>query len=160
MYSTVLAAQRPQQKDVAAEKAIQSIIQEETTTWNKGDAEGYSRHFAEEGTFTNVLGMFFTGHQKFLDRHAEIFKGPFRGTTARQEVASIRFIRRDVAIVETLTWISGFSEGGPPPNIHLDAKGRLRTRLLQVFVKTGKDWKIVTYHNVDVKPTTTTPEPK
>jgi uncharacterized protein (TIGR02246 family) len=50
--------------------------------WNKGDAQAYSRHFAADGRFTNILGMFFTG-QAFLDRHEEIFKGIFRGTVLR-----------------------------------------------------------------------------
>ena len=55
--------------------AIQNILQEEVTSWNNGDAITYSKHFAEDGTFTNILGMFFTGHKTFLERHEEIFKG-------------------------------------------------------------------------------------
>ena len=43
--------------------------------WNKGGAYAYSQHFAGDGTFTNILGMFFTGHQAFLDRQEGIFKG-------------------------------------------------------------------------------------
>jgi hypothetical protein len=62
----------------------------EVTAWNKGDAQAYSQHFAADGTFTNVRGMFFTGHQAFLDRHEEIFKGMFRGTVLRQDVVRSR----------------------------------------------------------------------
>ncbi len=123
-------------------------------------AQAYSQHFAADGTFTNVQGMFFTGHQAFLDRHEEIFKGMLRGTVLRQEVVSLKFVRPDTAVVETLTWISGFSPSGPPPGTHTDAKGRLRTRLLQVMVKDAEGWKTAAYHNVDVKPTVTTPEPQ
>jgi uncharacterized protein (TIGR02246 family) len=104
--------------------------------------------------------MFFTGHQAFLNRHEEIFKGMLRGTVLRQEVVSLKFVRPDTAVVETLTWISGFSPSGPPPGTHTDAKGRLRTRLLQVMVKDAEGWKTAVYHNVDVKPTVTTPEPQ
>jgi uncharacterized protein (TIGR02246 family) len=56
------------------ETIIRNILDEEVTSWNKGDARVYSRHFAEDGTFTNIRGMFFTGHQEFLDKHEEIFK--------------------------------------------------------------------------------------
>jgi hypothetical protein len=42
----------------------------------------------------------------------------------------------------------------------LDDKGRLRTRLLQVLAKEDGVWKIVAYHNVDVKPGVPTPEPR
>lgn len=142
------------------EAAIRSILQEEVTAWNKGDAQTYSQHFAADGTFTNILGMFFTGHQAFLDRHEEIFKGMFRGTVLRQDVVSLKFVRPDTAVVETLTWISGFSPSGPPPGTHTDPKGRLRTRLLQVMVKDADGWKIAVYHNVDVKPSVTAPEPQ
>lgn len=155
LFSIVCAAQ-----STPDEATIQKILQEEMSAWNKGDANGYSRHFAEDGTFTNVLGMFFTGHKIFRDRHEDLFKGPFRGTVLQQEVVSIKFVRPDVAIVETLTSVSGFPNPGALPGIHLDAKGRLRSRLLQVFVKSGDDWKIAAYHNVDVKPAVTLPEPK
>jgi uncharacterized protein (TIGR02246 family) len=95
------------------EVAIRNILQEEVAAWNKGDAQSYSRHFATDGTFTNIRGMFFTGHQAFLDRHEEIFKGIFHGTVLRQDVVSLRFIRPDIAVVETLTWVSGFSPVRP-----------------------------------------------
>ncbi len=139
--------------------AIQNIMNEEIVAWNKGDAETYSKHFAEDGTFTNILGIFFTGHKAFLERHEQIFKGVFNKTTLEQEITSLKFIRTDVAIVETLTWISGFSKAGPPPGTHLDDKGRLYTRLLQVIFKEGTGWKIVTYHNIDVKPVGKTIKP-
>ena len=37
------------------------------------------------------------------------------------------------------------------PGTNTDEKGRLRTRLLQVLVKDGGEWKITDYHNTDVK---------
>ena len=142
------------------ETAIRQILDSEVTTWNKGDTDGYSRHFAADGTFTNIRGMFFTGHQEFRDRHEAIFKGEFRGTSLKQEIVSLRFIRPDVAIAETLTWVSGFSKAGAPPGTQVDPNGRLRTRLLQVLRKDGGEWKIVVYHNVDVKPGVPVPEPR
>jgi uncharacterized protein (TIGR02246 family) len=142
------------------ETAIRQILDSEVTTWNKGDTEGYSRHFAADGSFTNIRGMFFTGHQEFRDRHEAIFKGEFRGTSLKQDIVSLRFIRPDVAIAETLTWVSRFSKAGAPPATQLDANGRLRTRLLQVLKKDGGEWKIVVYHNVDVKPGVPVPEPR
>ncbi len=154
-FATISAAQSKPD-----EAAVRNILQEEVVAWNKGDTQAYSQHFAEDGTFTNILGMFFTGHQAFLNRHEEIFKGMFHGTVLQQDVVSLRFVRPDTAVVETLTWITGFSASGPPPGTHTDAKGRLRTRLLQVMVKDADGWKIVVYHNVDVKPNVTAPEPQ
>ena len=113
-------------KTIPDETAIRQILDSEVTTWNKGDTDGYSRDFATDGTFTNIRGMFFTGHQEFRDRHEAIFKGEFRGTSLKQEIVSLRFIRPDVAIAETLTWVSGFPKAGPPPGTQVDANGRLR----------------------------------
>ena len=140
------------------ENAVRKILNDEIATWNQGDTDGYSKHFASDGTFTNVMGMFFTGRQAFRDRHEIIFKGPFRGTTLQLQIVSLRFLTADVAVCETLTWVSGF-KNGTPPGLHLDAKGRLRTRLLQVMTKRSGEWQIVVYHNVDIKPNVEAPEP-
>jgi uncharacterized protein (TIGR02246 family) len=140
------------------ENAIHRILDDEIITWNHGDTDGYSRHFAADGTFTNVMGMFFAGRQAFRDRHEIIFKGPFRGTTLQIQVVSLRFLTGDVAVCETLTWVSGF-KSSTPPGLQLDTKGRLRTRLLQVMAKRSGEWQIVVYHNVDIKPNVEAPEP-
>jgi hypothetical protein len=51
--------------------------------------------------------------------------------------------------------------------VHADARvssilnpALLRTRLLQVLVKDGGEWKIAAYHNVDVKSGVEVPEPQ
>jgi len=152
LFSIILRAQS--KSDTVA---VQTIIQDEVVAWNKGDAAGYSRQFAKEGTFTNIQGMFFVGQKAFIDRHDQIFKDVFNKTTLQAKIVSLKFVRPDVAIVETLSIVSGLV-GSPPPGAHLDAKGQLYTRLLQVIVKDAGDWKIVTYHNVDVKPGIPIPE--
>ena len=140
------------------ETAIRKIIEDENATWNKGDPAGYSRHFAEAGTFTNIRGQFFTGHAAFLKQHEVIFDGIFKNTTLSQDIVSLKFVRPDIAIVETLTAVVGVAQS--VPGITRDEKGRLRTRLLQVLVKENGAWKIVSYHNVDVKPGIPVPDPK
>jgi uncharacterized protein (TIGR02246 family) len=91
---------------------IRKIIQDGNVAWDAGDAEAYSRHFAADGTFTNILGLRYTGYEAFLKRHDEIFKGLFRGTVLQQEIVAVRFLNSDVAIVEILADVSGFPPGG------------------------------------------------
>jgi uncharacterized protein (TIGR02246 family) len=150
LFATILRAQTGPD-----EAALRKIIQDETTAWNNGDAEAYSQHFASDGTFTNILGMFFIGREGFRDRHAQIFKTVFRGSTKHEDIVSIKFVRPDVAIVESLQTITGYQQ--LLPGTSADAQGRLRTRLLQVLVKDGGEWRIASYHNVDVKPGTPVP---
>jgi len=138
------AAQSP-----ADEAAIRNIVQNEIDTWNKGDAVGYSRDFATNGTFTNIRGQFFTGYDGFLKQHQVIFDGIFKNTTLSQRVISLKFVRPDVATVETLTAVAGMAQ--PPTGVALH-EGRIRTRLLQIVARDNGVWKIVTYHNTDVKP--------
>ena len=139
------------------EALIRNIIANETSTWNAGDSIGYSRDFAETGTFTNIRGQFFIGHEAFLKIHAAIFEGMFKDTILKQDIISLKFLRSDIAVVQTLTAVSGIAPG--TPGILKDDKGRLRTRLLQVLVKQDGVWKVVSYHNVDVKLGVIVPEP-
>ncbi|GAB3046893.1 YybH family protein [Spirosoma pulveris] len=138
--------------------SIYTILRQEEQAWNKGDAPAYSQSFSADGTFTNIGGMFFKGHQAFLDQHEVIFNSFFKHTVLRQKIVSLKFVRSDVALLETLCQVSGFAKEGLPPRIQLDAKGQLNTRLLQVVTKEAGAWKIVSYHNVDIKPGTPIPE--
>jgi len=83
----------------------------------------------------------------------------FLDSTIQQDIVSLRFITPDVAVVEVLTAVAGAklprSRGD-----NFDAKGRLRTRLLQVFVRRSGVWEIVAYHNVEVRDALHLPEPK
>jgi uncharacterized protein (TIGR02246 family) len=138
--------------------AIRNIIQNETDAWSKGDAAGYSRDFSAHGTFTNIRGEYFTGYAAFLKQHEVIFQGIFKHTTAQLDMESLQFVTRDVAIVEVLTAVAGIVE--PRPGMTLDPRGRLRTRLLQVVARQNGEWKVVAYHNVDVKPGVPVPDPE
>ena len=155
----VLATQLGAQT-VSDETAIRSIVQDEIVAWDQGDAVAYSRHFAADGTFTNIVGQFFTGHEAFLKQHATLFEGRFKQTRLQQEIVSLKFVRPDVAVVEVLTSVTGVVAATLAPGTGGDPKGRLRTRLLQVVVKQGEEWKVVAYHNVDVKPGIPLPEPR
>ena len=149
---TLLVASATLAQTASDETAIRSIVQDEIAAWNKGDAVAYSRHFAADGTFTNIIGQFFTGYEAFLKQHQVIFEGRFKQTTLQQDIVSLKFVRPDVAVVEVLTSVTGVVAGQLAPGTSGDPKGRLRTRLLQVVVKQGEEWKVVAYHNVDVKP--------
>jgi uncharacterized protein (TIGR02246 family) len=140
------------------ETAVRNIVQEEIAAWNSGDAAAYSRHFAADGTFTNIRGEFFTGRQPFIEKHDNLFKRPFHGSTLKQDVVSLKFVCPDVAVVEVLTSVTGIQKLFPGTNT--DDKGRLRTRLLQVLVKDGREWKITAYHNTDVKSGVPVPDPQ
>ncbi len=151
LLSTQVGAQA-----TADQTAIRNIIQDETNAWNNGDAAAYSRHFAPGGTCTTIRGVFLTGQAAFLKVHEQIFQGMFKHSTLKQDVVSLEFFGQNTAVVEVLTSLSGMAQ--TPPGTLPDAQGRLRTRLLQVMVRQDGEWKVVVYHNVDVKPGVPVPE--
>jgi uncharacterized protein (TIGR02246 family) len=144
--STIAGAAQP---SATGEAEIRAIVEEQVTAWNAGDAVAFSKRFAENGSFTNIRGTVFYGHQAFEDRHREIFSGFFKGSKLTMSITRIRFVRPDVAIVDLATELANLS--GAPPGVRPNAAGRILTRLQQVFVKDNGVWRVESYHNVDVK---------
>jgi len=131
------------------EAGIRAIIAEQVGAWNAGDAKAFSASFAENGSFTNIRGTVFYGHRAFEDRHVEIFRTFFKGSKLEMSPTKIRFVRPDVAIVDIATKVGRLR--GAPPGVKLGADGSIHTRLQEVFVKDDGEWRVESYHNVDVK---------
>jgi hypothetical protein len=79
----------------------------------------------------------------------EIFRTFFKGSKLAMSPTKLRFVRPDVAIVDVETELSELK--GSPPGIRPGGDGHIRTRLQEVFVRTAGEWRIESYHNVDVK---------
>ena len=130
-------------------EAVLRIIREENDGWNAGDVALYSRSIAENVTFTNIRGQHLLGRDAFAKQHEMIFTTFFKGTKLQQQIVSLQFIGTDLALLDTLASLTGIAN--PLPYMRLDAAGALKTRLLQVVVREDEEWKVVAYHNVDVK---------
>lgn len=130
------------------ESEIRLIVEEEVAAWNAGHAKAYARHFADDGTFTNIYGMVFEGHDEFERRHAETFAGFFKGSTRRETIRRLKFIAPTVAVLDVDTEVRGF--GAMPPGVPRPSDSVLRTRLQQVLVKGADGWMIASYHNVAI----------
>jgi uncharacterized protein (TIGR02246 family) len=134
----------------AAEEAlIRKVVDAEEDAWNRSDAKAFAARFQEEGSLTDVLGAVSRGRAEIERRQFELFSSYFKGSLLALKVRKVRFLRPDVAIVEIDTEVSGFHKA--PPAIFVDAEKVIRTRLLQVMVKSGSDWTIASFHGVDVK---------
>lgn len=117
--------------------------------WNQSDAVRYSQDCDENISFTNVRGEIFHGRQAFEEKHTQIFASFFKGSTIEMKVSHIHFPTPEVAIVDIDVALKGYT--ALPPGVHALADGTLLTRLLEVFVLLDAGWRIVAYHNVDVK---------
>ena len=98
----------------------------------------------------NVLGMYFCGHEAFRERHQAVFGTVFKGTTLTLCIATLRFVRPDVAMADLDAELRGCT--ALPRGLPVMPDGTVRTRLLMVLVKEDGDWWISAYHNVPVVP--------
>jgi uncharacterized protein (TIGR02246 family) len=142
------------QARTADQLSIERLLASLGDAWARGDAGAYASRFADDGTFTNVLGMFFRGRDEFRERHDAVFKTVFKGSTLALQIAALRFIRPDVAIADIDAEVRGFTALAGGYTAMPD--GSVRTRLLMVLVREHGDWWISAYHNVAVAP----PPPK
>ena len=133
----------------AEEASIRKVIDAEEDAWNRADAKAFAARFQEEGSMTDVLGAVSRGRAEIERRQSELFTAYFKGSLLALKVRKIRFLKPDVAIVEIDTEVSRFHKA--PPAVFVDAEKVIRTRLLQVMVKSGSDWTIASFHGVDVK---------
>ncbi|MCM3876574.1 MAG: SgcJ/EcaC family oxidoreductase [Thermoanaerobaculia bacterium] len=133
----------------AEEASIRKVIDAEEDAWNRGDAKAFAARFQEEGSFTDVFGAVSRSRAELEKRQVEFFASLFKGSRLALKVRRVRFLRPDVAIVEIDTEVTGFKK--LPPVVYVDAEKTLRTRLQQVMVKSGPDWMVAAFHNVDVK---------
>lgn len=135
---------------IADQRSIERLITSLGDGWARGDADAFARWFVNDGTFTNVLGLFFQGRDAFRERHDVVFKTMFKGSTLTLRIETLRFIRPDVAIADLNADLRGVT--APPRGLAVMPDGAIRTKLLMVLVKEHGEWWISAYHNVAVVP--------
>ncbi|HEX7998575.1 MAG TPA: SgcJ/EcaC family oxidoreductase [Pyrinomonadaceae bacterium] len=81
------------------EAAIRAIIVSLSDAWTKGDAQLWGKQFAEDADFTAWMGAYVKGREVITSEHGRIFQTIYKGTKLRMSVRSIRFLRKDVAVV-------------------------------------------------------------
>ena len=89
-----------------------------------------------------------SGKAVFDRQHEFIFDGFFTGSKMTQTIDTLRYLSKKTAFVETIVHVGNLTV--PPAMWPLDSEGRLETRLLQVFEKSGGRWSVVAFHNTIV----------
>ena len=129
--------------------AILAILAAQDAAWGAGDAAAFGASVLPDVVFTNVVGMFSVGAEPFNAQHAHIFATMYRGSRLVQDLVHVTMAGDDVAIVDTLTAVTGY--GHLPPGAEA-IDGALRTRIEQVMVRRDGVWRVQSFHNVPVSP--------
>ena len=133
-----------------AEAAIRAIVAEQVLAWNAGDGTRYASRLSPDASFTNLFGMVMYGAPAFASRHNEILSTFYKGTRKQHVVRRIRFLTRDVAIVDIDNQVQGVK--AMPGGMVVPPDGVVRTQLMEVFARRDGQWWVEAYHNVDLKP--------
>lgn len=128
---------------------IKHIVSQQQEAWNRADVAGFSRNCDASISFTNILGKVYFGRNLFDERHEEIFATTFNGSALNLSIQRIHFPNPDVAVVDLNAAVSNYQS--LPAGVNPPADGVLRTSLMQVFIRTSSGWRMVAYHNVDIK---------
>lgn len=134
----------------ADEAAIQTVVQSEADAWNRGDAEAFAAHYAENGSFTNVIGQQLYGRAAFVQQHAMIFSTIYKGSHNVFTIGRITFLRPDVAVVDIDGVLTGFTR--LPPGLKAAEDGSMHVKLQEVMTSQHGQWTIAAFHNVAVYP--------
>ena len=138
------------QSSRADETQIRAIVQSEGDAWNRGDAVAFGAHYAENGSFTNVIGQQLYGRAPFIAQHEKIFSTIYKGSHNVLTVSRITFLRPEVALVEIEGLLTGANR--LPPGLKAEEDGALHVKLLEVMTREKGSWWIAAFHNVAVYP--------
>ncbi|WIG97779.1 SgcJ/EcaC family oxidoreductase [Myxococcus sp. SDU36] len=133
-----------------AEADILQLVSEQTEAWNRQDAVAWSKDFAQDASFINIVGTVFEGRDEIQQRHAGIFASIFKGSQSQVTVRKVQFIREDLAIVDATHAVTGHP--GLPPGVQDTEPGLLRTQMRYVMKHANGQWQILAGQNTDVKP--------
>ncbi len=131
------------------EQNIKEMVQAQQAAWNRGDAHGYADACDDAVTFTSILGVTQFGRTAFIDRHAQLFQTIFKNSKLRTQIQRIHFPAPNIAVVDLAAEVTAYA--ALPQGVNSRPEGVLRTALLEVLVRAGADWRVVAYHNVDLK---------
>jgi uncharacterized protein (TIGR02246 family) len=130
--------------------AVRAVIARLDAAWGAMDATAFSKEFASDAQFVNILGQTMNGQAEVLARHQFLFGGPFKGSKLQSTIARQRFLGPVSASVETDAQLTGYV--ALPPGARETSPGVLRTRFLHVLQKVDGIWVIKSATNTAVAP--------
>lgn len=134
----------PSPGDEASDRAaIQKVLDEHGIAWTKGDPVAAAAVMTEDSDWVSASGRVYEGRPAIEAAHREWLSGDAKGTRhAHRGTPKIRFIRRDVAIVDGDSYTGGFcdEQGKEEPPVF--------SRYTAVFVRSGDTWKAAAFRSL------------
>lgn len=132
------------------EYSIRMILDAQEMAWNTGDSVSWGAPYSHDADFVNILGQFLQGRRAMVDRHAQIFSGPFEGSRVAITIRRFRKLGEALASIDTIHEVSGFQS--LPPGIVATSTGKLRTLMKYLALKEAGSWQFVAAQNTAILP--------
>ncbi len=134
--------------DAAASTAVHALVKRFAEATNAKDVKAFGSVFAEDGEFTNPVGISVKGRTAIEQFHGALFSEANRPSFAHAHLkilgTSVRFVRSDVAAVDVKWEQTGaISPEGKP-------WGTRRGILSWVVTQDNGKWLIAVWHNLEL----------
>jgi uncharacterized protein (TIGR02246 family) len=117
------------------EAAILELFDRQTTAWERADAELFASAFAEHADFINITATPLRGRREIAEHHKKLWATIYKGSAITGGPTRVRFIRPDVALVESEASLKFGEE-------------ERHAHALAVAVRNGDRWEIAALHNM------------
>lgn len=125
-------------KDVPAEQvAIGDVLKEVDQAWSNGDIKAAARFYATDADLVDPKARWFQGRTQVEQHLADLRSGVFNKAERTSQVAKVRFVHADVAVVNERWRISAASGD----------QASVRGMGLLVMARQQGAWRIVTVEN-------------
>jgi uncharacterized protein (TIGR02246 family) len=141
--ATGLFAQEKDSKMSGDEMAIRANVRQMETGWNAHDGKAFAAPFAADADYVVVNGMHAKGRNEIEKGHTGIFTTIYKDSRNAATIRSVRFLRKDVAVVHT-EWNLEFTAGGEMRKAHA-----LST---MIMTRENGKWSIAAFQNTMIQP--------
>ena len=128
----------------ADEAAIRANVKQMETGWNAHDGKAFAAPFAVDADYVVINGMHAKGRDEIEKGHVGIFTTIYKDSRNAATIKSVRFIRKDVAVVHA-EWNLEFTIAGET------RKGHALSTM--IMTKDNDKWEIAAFQNTSIQPT-------
>jgi uncharacterized protein (TIGR02246 family) len=128
----------------ADEKAIQEIMKDQETAWNKHDMKAFTKSFRDDVDGINIVGMYWRGKAVILKHLTDFHKTNFKDLEETLEEVNVHSIGDGYAIAIVIWKVGAFKA---PSGVEIPA---CRHRSTLVLAKGADGWKVVHFHNTTI----------
>lgn len=124
------------------EAMIRQVVQKVEDGWNAHDSKAFAAPFAADADYVVVNGMHVKGRAGIEAGHTAIFNTIYKDSRNAATFKSVRFLRKDVAVVH-VEWNLEFRVGGKLQKGHAMCS--------MIMTKTGGKWEIAAFQNTPIQ---------